>query len=127
MNYNRGHETNHHRHMKKVIAIYYLSRGWMVYPEHKNCDVMAWKCRPNGHIRMIGIEAERSTRSNIRNVTRNLALGVDTVLIVVPDEKLRDAVRRLLRNQLSMEQRKKVGVTLLKNLERQMQKTQTTA
>lgn len=120
---NRGHETSHHRYMKRVIGDYYLSRGWMVYFEEKNCDVVAWKYRPNGHIWLVGIEAERTTRNCIRNTSRDLAQGVDTVLIVVPDEKLQAAVRRLLSRNTPAEWRGKVGVAVLSAIKSKTLKT----
>ena len=112
----RGHETEHHRAMKRALARLWTLLGWMVLFEEQLCDVVAWKCRADGRMFILAIEAERSTR-NIRNVTRNLSRRCDRVLVTVTDETLRIAFRRKLWSVLLHDLLVKVGVTTIKRIE----------
>jgi len=116
MQLNRGHEKMEHRAMKQLIAKLFTLLDFLVFFEERECDVVAWKCQANGHVRLVGIEAERSTRNLIRNVTRDLARGCCIVLIVVPVDALRTAARRQVQQYLP-DFGTKVGITTASAIE----------
>jgi len=114
----RGHETAHHRAMKRLIARLYLLLGWFVLIEKKLADVLAWRFRPNRRLFVLAVQAERSRRNAVRNANRDLRGGCDRVLVVATDEKLRAVINHQLDHHLSREARAKVGVTTIDKIER---------
>ena len=113
-----GHETKEHLLMKYLIAMLFRRIGWTIFFEYLLCDVVAQRCLSTGVLQIMGVEAERSTRNLINNVTRDLKRGCNRVLVVVPNPETRHAVQYKLRTGLSPTLRKKVGITTLEQIQR---------
>jgi hypothetical protein len=87
---------------------------WCVFIEKQLCDVVALKVQ-GGRRRLLGVEVERSRRNVVRNIRRDLSGGCEIVVVVVPDERLRAKVRRLVsRHGLGS----RVGITTIAHIER---------
>jgi hypothetical protein len=106
----RGNESTEHQDMKRVIGKLLVLLGWLVVFEEKLCDVVAWRICANGRVRILGIEAERSSRNAIRNVTKDFSRRCDALLIVAVDEKMRRQIRRLLKRRLPRSVWTRVGI-----------------
>ena len=103
--------------MKALIAKLFILLGWTVFIEELLCDVLA--CRIKKHPRrLVGGEADRSTRNIVQNVSRDFCRGCDVVLVVVTDEALRLAVSRKLNRALPRKLRTRVAVMTIARVER---------
>lgn len=110
-----------HRHGKSVLAAFWHQRQFAVVHE-PGCDVYAFRCH-DGLMEDVFSEYERSTRNVLRNCQRNLvqrSIGRSRYLIAVPDERLRSAVRALLRRYLPPELARKFAIVLIESLERRL-------
>lgn len=107
--------------MKRLIDRLFTLLGWFVCFERKLTDLLAWRLLSNGRIDSLGIEAERSTRNLIPNLSRDFSNGCHRVLVVTPDERLRVAVRRKLQRELPREMWTKVSVVTMHSLHRALE------
>lgn len=106
---NRGHESALHRSGKQALARLLASRGFLVLCEHQLADMVAF--RPaHGRIRIVCGEHDTRVKTVRRNVCRDFARRCDGLVILVPDERSRQAVRRLLRREFSREIQCRIGV-----------------
>jgi hypothetical protein len=104
--------------MKILIARVFTLLGWLVLFEKLYSDVISIKCTNDGGLKLDGSEAETSLRNMIRNVNRNFANGCDSVLILVPTNDLLVAARRKVNKELSPQQRSRVGITTISQMEK---------
>ena len=111
-----GHEVQEHLDGKQQIAGFWIRRGFAVFLE-AGCDVLAWKV-DDGRLTQVFNEFERSTKNVLNNYARNQrhARPGAKNLIVVPDERMRASVRRMLRHVLPAETSRKIGIVLLNRL-----------
>ena len=94
MNSSRGNETKRHRELKLIIAALLMRAGYDVLFEQKGCDVVGIKQKRDRKLFVLGVEAERSTKNVVRNIYRNLANGIDKILVVAESERLKRAIQR---------------------------------
>jgi hypothetical protein len=112
-----GHEAQEHLQGKQDVAGFWFRRGFTVVLE-AGCDVLAWKV-DHGRLIQVFSEFERSTKNVLNNFGRNQrhARPGAKYLIVVPDERLRIAVRRIFRQGLPAESSRKVAIALLSHFQ----------
>ena len=121
MNLRYRNEHDAHLGMKLLLALAFSLLSYLVAFEEQLCDAVLFKivC---GKRRIVAGEAERSVRNVVRNVKRNLSSNCDSVIILVPDEKLRGAVRRKLQRDLPRQDWTRVGVVTVGQIERFIQR-----
>jgi hypothetical protein len=118
LNDRHGREKPLHRAMKQTVAKLYLLLGWIILFEEQLCDVVAFKCRPNGRLRLVGVEPQTvATRHVCVNVRRDLAGGCAVVLLVAPSQQVRAALKRIIRRDLPRELWLKVGFTTVEQIQ----------
>jgi hypothetical protein len=113
----RAGESPNHLQGKILLARLFDLLGYLSFFERWLSDVVAQKL-VNGRLRRICAEYERSMRNVIRNLTRNFTAGCDAMVTLVPDEKLRAAMRRKLKRELPRDQWTKVGIVTMSELQR---------
>ncbi len=92
-NHRRGHESPEHVALKRRTIHALRALGFLVAPEHHECDVAA--IHPmTGYV--VAVEIERSPRNLARNLARNRQRGCDAVWIVAPTPAVRHSLRRAL-------------------------------
>ena len=113
-----AHECSDHYQGKANLTAFWARRGFHTVCE-TGCDILAWRVK-DGKLQFVFCEYERSTRNVVRNCQRNQSesmLGITKYLIVVPNEDLRTAIRKILRQYLSPTLARKIGIALLNRLD----------
>lgn len=116
-----SHEVHDHKNGKVIIVEFWSRRGFQAFCE-AGCDVLAWRIR-EGRLEFVFCEYERSLRNLLRNCERNQSqtvMGTAKYLVVVPNERLRAAVRRQLQRHFPPATARKFAVTLLSRIERDL-------
>ena len=116
--------SSQHDLAEAMVKHFWTRRGFHSVRE-AGCDVFSWRLK-NGRLQQVFSEIELSTRNVVRNYTRNQSCettGGFKHMIFVPNERLRGAVRRVLRRYLSAEAGRKVGIILLDSVEKSLAKT----
>jgi regulator of sirC expression with transglutaminase-like and TPR domain len=111
-----GHEVQEHLQGKQAVAGFWIRRGFTVVLE-AGCDALAWKVDQE-RFNQVFNAFERHTKHVLNNCARNQrhARAGARHLIVVPNGRMRAAVRRMLRQGLPAESSRKVGIALLSRL-----------
>lgn len=112
MNFNRGNESRRHRSAKKLITAKLELKGYSIFPEHKFCDIAAFK-NSNGRIEILCLEFETSARTCDTNVMRNIANGAHHCLTIGDNATVKAAIERKFQKKLSAEILTKTSVMTL--------------
>lgn len=115
-------KAQRHQSAKCILAKFWRRHEFIVQLE-LGCDVFAFRVRAKG-FEQVFTEFEQSTRNVLRNAQRNLeqsCAGDKKFLIVVPDERLRQAVRLKLRRYLPEATARRFAVALLDAIERRLE------
>ena len=76
LNARRGRESSTHLNAKVQIGEALLEKGFTVFYELLDCDVLAINGKTKS---IVSIEVESSRRNVLRNITRNIANGTHAV------------------------------------------------
>jgi len=119
---NRGRERQLHLAGKRMLGLLLSSRKFLALFEHKLADVVAFRLGRGGGRRIVCGEHELTNRNVRRNVQRNFFNGCSAMVILVPEERARTAIRRLLRREFPRHIWTRVGILTHDTCCRQMAK-----
>ena len=91
MNIKRGRESHQHLELKRKLIEHLKACGWLVYPEYRNCDVVAYSMTTG---EMVGIEIEcTGARNFTNNFQRTMKSEWSSLWIVAANENVRRIVK----------------------------------
>lgn len=115
----RGCESALHRAGKLALGRLLATRGFLVLLEHRLADVVAFRFA-QGLRRIVCGEHDTTLRRIRSNVRRDFARGTNALVILVPNDAVRAAVRRLLRREFSRDLQSRIGVITYDTCSRQL-------
>lgn len=116
-----SHEIPDHYRGKSLLAACQRLRGYESFLE-MGADVLSVRIS-NGHMDLVMSEYERSVRNLVANCRRNLRSSQShptRYLIAVPNERVRQAARRLLQKHFAPQIARKFAIALLSSIERSL-------
>lgn len=118
---NHARESALHRDGKLALGRLLSIRGFLILFEHLLADLVAVRRGIDG-LRILCGEHDTTIRNVGNNVRRDFARGCNSLVILVPDESARAAVRRLLRRDFSRHIQTRIGVLTYDTCRRQLEK-----
>lgn len=115
----RAHESSAHARGKEDLGRLLSRRNFLVLYEHKYSDVVAFRPSANG-IWIVCGEHDQRVYTAPANVRRGFRNGCHSMVILVPDEVVRAAVRRRLQWEFPRSIYTRIGILTYESCHRQL-------